>query len=78
MTLDALVIVSGVLVAALPFLAFPASWKSVMFPLLGVFIILLGVALRRKGSAGHGQRERTAAGMDGMESTNVAPHGGIE
>lgn len=47
MTLDALIILSGAFVAILPFLGFPVSWDRVMFLIAGIFIIALGVALRR-------------------------------
>lgn len=49
MTLDALIILAGAIVALLPFLGFPSSWDSVLFFLLGVAIIGLGVAVRRRG-----------------------------
>jgi type IV secretory pathway TrbD component len=50
MTLDALIIFSGALVAVLPFLGFPNSWDAAFFLVLGVFIVALGIAVRRKGA----------------------------
>jgi len=49
MTLDALIMLSGGFVAVLPFLGFPNSWDSVFFFLAGVFIIGLGIVVRRRG-----------------------------
>ncbi|OGG54061.1 hypothetical protein A3C20_00545 [Candidatus Kaiserbacteria bacterium RIFCSPHIGHO2_02_FULL_55_25] len=49
MTLDALIMLSGGFVAVLPFLGFPNSWDSVLFFLAGVFIIGLGIVVRRRG-----------------------------
>lgn len=49
MTLDALIMLSGGFVAVLPFLGFPNSWDSIFFFLAGVFIIGLGIVVRRRG-----------------------------
>lgn len=48
MTLDSLIMLSGVLVAILPFLGFPNSWDTVFFVMLGVLIISLGIVVRRR------------------------------
>lgn len=48
MTLDTLIMLSGVFVAVLPFLGFPNSWDNVLFFLAGVFIISLGITVRRR------------------------------
>ncbi len=48
MTLDALIILAGAIVAALPFLGFPSEWDTVIFFVAGVFTILLGMAVRRR------------------------------
>jgi len=48
MTLDTLIMLAGAFVAILPFLGFPNSWDTVLFFLAGVFIISLGVVLRRR------------------------------
>lgn len=48
MTLDALVIFSGAVVAILPFLGFPSSWDHAIFFILGLFVIALGIAVRRR------------------------------
>lgn len=51
MTLDALIMLSGAFVALLPFLGFPNNWDTVLFFLAGIFIISLGIAIRRKDNA---------------------------
>ena len=48
MTIDALIMLAGAIVAVLPFLGFPNSWDTVLFFLLGVFIIGLGIVVRRR------------------------------
>ena len=50
MTLDALIMFAGAFVAVLPFLGFPNSWNAVFFTLAGIFIIGLGIAVRRRES----------------------------
>lgn len=51
MTLDALIMLVGFLVAILPFLGFPIQWDNIILVVLGVFIIALGIFVRRRGSA---------------------------
>jgi len=48
MSLDALIMFCGALVALLPFLGFPNSWDAVMFLVLGLIIVVLGVVVRRR------------------------------
>ena len=49
MTLDALIMFAGALVALLPFLGFPLRWDNVILVILGVVIIALGIVVRRRG-----------------------------
>lgn len=49
MTLDTLIMLTGALVAVLPFLGFPNSWDNVLFFLAGVLVIALGIIVRRRG-----------------------------
>ena len=51
MSLDALIMLAGFLVAVIPFLGFPVSWHEWMFFILGIFVIALGIAVRRRGKA---------------------------
>jgi len=48
MTLDTLIIIGGAFVAILPFLGFPSSWDTALLFLAGIFIIGLGITLRRR------------------------------
>lgn len=48
MTLDALIMLAGALVAVLPFLGFPNNWDTVLLFLLGVAIVGLGIVVRRR------------------------------
>lgn len=48
MTLDALIMLAGAFVAVLPSLGFPNSWDNVLLFLAGVFIIALGIVVRRR------------------------------
>ena len=50
---------AGACVALLPYLGFPNSWDSVFFLLLGVFVIALGIVVRRSGSGSGSARENT-------------------
>ena len=49
MTLDALIMFSGILVTLLPFLGFPLKWDNVILVILGVLVIALGIIVRRRG-----------------------------
>ncbi len=62
MTLDTLIMLAGALVALLPFLGFPSSWDTVIFFILGVIVIGLGIAVRRRAGilrAPHSHKEDT-------------------
>ncbi len=48
MTIDALIMLAGALVAVLPFLGFPSSWDTVLYFILGSFVIALGIVVRRR------------------------------
>ncbi len=48
MTLDTLIMLAGAIIALLPFLGFPNSWDTVLFLLIGVIVIALGIAVRRR------------------------------
>jgi hypothetical protein len=48
MSLDALIMLAGAIVAALPFLGFPHAYLQWLLFALGVFVCSLGVAVRRK------------------------------
>jgi hypothetical protein len=48
MSLDALIIFAGALIAILPFLGFPVSWDHPIFFILGICVIVLGIVVRRR------------------------------
>lgn len=61
MTLDALIMLAGAFVAVLPFLGFPNSWDTVFFFLAGIFIVALGIVVRRRGGQ---NQQKVSAGED--------------
>lgn len=48
MTVDSLILLAGGLIALLPFLGIPNRIDTVLFALLGVFVISLGIVIRRR------------------------------
>lgn len=75
MTLDALIMLSGALVAVLPFLGFPNSWDKVILVVTGIFIIALGIVVRRRGAAPAAHREvRDAHFVDTRPAPQPEPH----
>ncbi|MCR4281152.1 MAG: hypothetical protein NUV88_02355 [Candidatus Kaiserbacteria bacterium] len=76
MTLDALIMLAGAFVAVLPFLGFPTSWDTVLFLLAGVFIISLGIIVRRRG--GSLTKPESKNGSTFVENNpNLPPHESI-
>jgi hypothetical protein len=49
MSLDALIMLAGALIAVMPFLGFPVSWQMWIIFILGLIVIALGIAVRRRG-----------------------------
>ena len=50
----------GIVVAALPYLGFPGSWKMWIFTVLGILIVLLAYLVSQDGSAPQsGQRHES-------------------
>ena len=68
MTLDALIMFAGALVALMPFLGFPNSWDAFIFLFLGIFIVVLGIVLRRR--AGKGTKVRTETFVESAPQTH--------
>ncbi len=69
MSLDALIMFSGALVALLPFLGFPNSWDAVLFLILGLFIVVLGIVVRRRR-----KRVPRPERIERTESANIVPN----
>lgn len=78
MTIDALIMLAGALVATLPFLGFPGSWDTILFFLLGVCIFALGIVVRRGGISKFVKSEKRPAKNHTMfsESQPVGQSGG--
>ena len=74
MTLDALIMLAGALVALLSVAGFPPSFYKPMFFILGVFVVALGIIVRRQlGERETAERRRTqgfAAGQASMPHEN--------
>lgn len=66
MSLDALIMLSGALVVFLSVAGFPPSWYKPMFFILGLFVIVLGIIVRRQ----RGERE-TAQRLGGAAKQPV-------
>ncbi|MDO8482111.1 MAG: hypothetical protein Q7S75_03455 [bacterium] len=73
MTLDTLIMLSGAFVASLPFLGFPNSWDSALFFIAGIFIISLGITVRRRW--GHSTKPQSRNESTFVENnTHFPPH----
>ena len=57
MTLDALIMLAGAVVAALPFLGFSRAWLQWLLFLIGISVFALGVVVRRRLSQKRQPRE---------------------
>lgn len=69
MTIDALIMLGGAFVAVLPFLGFPNSWDTFFFICAGVFIIALGIVVRRRLGRSSG-----APKHEEMSIRDIPPH----
>ncbi|OGG53744.1 hypothetical protein A3H16_04315 [Candidatus Kaiserbacteria bacterium RIFCSPLOWO2_12_FULL_53_8] len=70
MSLDALIMCAGAFVAILPFLGFPNTWDNIFFFLTGIFIIALGIVVRRReGHSKELQENQTYAESTSHSST---------
>ncbi|HEY4527200.1 MAG TPA: hypothetical protein VJK53_05160 [Candidatus Paceibacterota bacterium] len=48
MTVDALTILMGVIIAVLPFLGLPNRWLRILLFILGACVVILGIVVRRR------------------------------
>ncbi len=76
MTIDALIMLAGALVAVLPFLGFPRSWDTVFFFILGVCVFALGVVVRRTGIASGKVEKRPAKNSTMFSESQPVSHAG--
>lgn len=49
MSIDTLIVFSGIAVTLIPFLGFPLKIDNVLLVVLGVMVIMLGIIVRRRG-----------------------------
>jgi hypothetical protein len=49
MTLDTLILFAGGFILLEPWLGIPATWDSILITCAGVFVVTLGIAVRRRG-----------------------------
>lgn len=61
MTLDALIMLAGAFVLLEPHLGFPNTWDTWLMSLGGVFIVGVGIAVRRRGLKDRPQTQSTEA-----------------
>ena len=66
MSLDALIMLAGALVAVMPFLGFPVSVQVWIFFVLGVIVVGLGIAVRRRGVRLERTRRRKGEFVESM------------
>ncbi len=71
MTLDALVILAGSLVAFLAVAGFPPSIYKPLFFILGIFTVILGIVVRRK--RGAWESAVRAAGHEPRPARDASP-----
>jgi membrane protein implicated in regulation of membrane protease activity len=48
MTLDILIMFAGAAIMTLPFLGIPLKWDNVLLVILGIFVVMLGIIVRRR------------------------------
>ena len=68
MTLDTLIMLAGAFVAVLPFLGFPSSWDTVLFFLAGVFVVCLGIVLRRRNTENNSRQGNGDTFVENLQS----------
>ena len=71
MTLDALVMLSGALVAFLSVAGFPPSFYKPMFFILGLFTIALGIVVRRKRGQWESDMRKNAPAQPPMQTPSA-------
>jgi len=74
MSIDAVIMLLGALVALVPFLGFPNSWDRAIFFVLGMLVVVIGVVLRRRAVARRARHAALSAGETGNEPSTLPPH----
>lgn len=68
MTLDALIMLAGALVAFLSVAGFPPSIYKPLFFLLGIFVVALGIVVRRQRGERETEERKRAAASGGIQA----------
>ena len=71
MSLDAVIMLLGALVAVLPFLGFTVSMQMWIFFILGIIVIGLGIAVRRRGMRQQQARRRKGEFVESTPAETV-------
>jgi len=71
MSKDAIVIVLGLVVAAMPFLGFPSTWETVLLVALGVSIAVLVFLFRREMFEREHRPKQTRAALEAHVENGV-------
>ena len=71
MSLDALIMLLGALVAVMPFLGFTVAMQMWIFFILGIIIIGLGIAVRRRGQKQRSVRPRKGEFVESIPSDTL-------
>ncbi len=72
MTIDALIMLFGALIAIIPFLGFTVSQQMWIFFFLGIIVIGLGIAVRRRGKRKQITRTRKGEFVESVPSGIVS------
>lgn len=72
MSLDTLIMLFGALVAVMPFLGFTVNMQEWIFFVLGIIIVGLGIAVRRRGQRQRSIRARKGEFVESIPSGIVS------
>jgi hypothetical protein len=73
MSLDTLIMLVGALVAVMPFLGFTIDMQKWIIFLLGIIVIGLGIAVRRRGARKPEVRPRRGEFIESIPTDDVPP-----
>lgn len=72
MSLDALIMLSGAIIAVMPFLGFTVAMQMWIFFVLGICVIALGIAVRRRGEKRRKPGKRKGEFVESVPANVVA------
>jgi len=73
MTIDAVIMLLGTFVALLPFLGFPVRWDSVLLVVIGVFVIMAGIVVRRRSTSENSAKHAFVESAPHLETEHAEP-----